>query len=144
MKYEVGFVFKKSFEITDEMVVGFAQVSQDRNPVHLDQEYASNTIFKNRIAHGMLLGGLISSILGNDFPGNGTIYLNQNLSFKKPVFLDAIVDFVVEIIEINPKGWLTLQTNCFTDGVMVIEGTALVIPPKYNDYGKYENTQTIL
>ncbi len=130
MKYQVGFVFKKSFTITDEMVVGFAQVSQDRNPVHLNQEYASKTIFKNRIAHGMLLGGLISSILGNAFPGNGTIYLNQNLSFKKPVFLDANVDFVIEIIEINSKGWLMLQTNCFSQGVMVIEGTALVIPPK--------------
>jgi len=130
MKWEIGLEYKKSFTITHEMVVGYANVSQDKNPVHLDQEYASQTIFKNRIAHGMLLGGLISSILGNDFPGNGTIYLNQNLSFKKPVFLNEVVDFVIKITEINPKGWLTLETNCYSNGIIVIEGSALVIPPK--------------
>ncbi|RMZ50141.1 MaoC family dehydratase [Flavobacteriaceae bacterium PRS1] len=130
MEWNVGNEFSKSFTITEDMVVGFAQVSKDKNPVHLDEEYANKTIFKKRIAHGMLLGGLISSILGNDFPGNGTIYLNQNMSFKKPVYLEDKVTIVIKIITVDSKGWLSLETNCYIEDNIVIEGKALVIPPK--------------
>ncbi len=130
MKWEIDLKFKKSFAITEEMVLNLAHVSHDKNPVHIDEEYAKTSVFKNRIAHGLLLGALISSILGNDFPGNGTIYLNQYLSFKKPVYLNDVVDFVIRITEINNKGWLSLETNCYSDGNLVLEGNALVIPPK--------------
>lgn len=136
MEWKIGLEFNKSYKLTNEMIVGYAHVSLDKNPVHLDDEYAKTTIFKKRIAHGMLLGGLISSILGNDFPGNGTIYLNQNLNFKKPVFLNDTIDILIKVIEINPKGWLTLETNCYSKGNLVIEGDALVIPPKEESHDK--------
>lgn len=130
MKYQIGKNYKKSFIIDDLIIRKFAEASNDNNPVHLDDEFAKATIFKKRIGHGMLLGGLISSILGNDFPGNGTIYLNQSLSFRKPVFIDDQVDFIIEIIEITEKGWLKLKTNCFVKDTLIVEGSALVIPPK--------------
>ena len=129
MKSKINTVYKKSFKITKKMVEDYANVSQDKNPIHLDNEYAKNTIFKKRIVHGMLLAGLISSLIGNKFPGNGSIYLNQNLSFKKPVYLNETVEIVIKIIHINDKGWLELETNCFTNNNLVIEGSALIIPP---------------
>ena len=125
-----------SFIISDEMVVGYAKVSKDENPVHLNDDYASKTIFKKRIAHGMLLGGLISSILGNDFPGNGTIYLSQNIRFIKPVYIGDEVNIVIRIISIDSKGWLSLDTNCYSNNNSVIVGEALVIPPKKTKNGK--------
>lgn len=130
MKWKINSVYKKSFTITKKMVEDYANVSQDKNPIHLDNEYAKNTIFKKRIVHGMLLAGLISSLIGNEFPGNGSIYLNQNLSFKKPVYLNETVEIVIKIIHINDKGWLELETNCFTNNNLVIEGSALIIPPR--------------
>ncbi len=130
MEWKVLSEFKRSYEVTSKMVEDFAEASFDKNPIHLSDSYASSTQFKRRIAHGMLFGSLISAIIGNDFPGNGTIYLNQYLSFRKPVFLGDIVEIVVKITDIDEKGWLTLETNCYTDGNAVIEGNALVIPPK--------------
>jgi len=116
--------------IDDEIIKQYALASKDNNPVHLDDEFAKSSIFKKRIAHGMLLGGLISSVLGNDFPGNGTIYLNQYLSFRSPVFLNDLVEIIIKVINVNEKGWLTLSTNCYVNSNNVIEGNALVIPPK--------------
>ncbi|MDP3443853.1 MAG: MaoC family dehydratase [Ignavibacteria bacterium] len=130
MNYKIGLKYSKSFLIDDTAINQFAIASQDNNPVHLDDNFAKNTIFKQRIAHGMLLGGLISSILGNDFPGNGTIYLNQQMSFRKPVFINDTVEVIIEIQEITEKGWLSLSTNCFVNQILVMEGSALVIPPK--------------
>ena len=129
MKWKINSEFKKSFTITKKMVEDFANVSQDKNPIHLDKEYAKNTIFKKRIVHGMLLGGFISALIGNEFPGNGSIYLNQSLSFKKPVYIDETVDIIIKIININDKGWLQLETNCYSNNKLVVEGSALIIPP---------------
>ena len=129
MKWKINSEFKKSFTITKKMVEDFANVSQDKNPIHLDKEYAKNTIFKKRIVHGMLLGGFISALIGNEFPGNGSIYLNQSLSFKKPVYIDETVDIIIKIININDKGWLQLETNCYSNNKLAVEGSALIIPP---------------
>lgn len=130
MKWRVNQKYKKSFQVTDKMVVEFANASKDKNPVHLDESYAATTIFEKRIAHGMLLGGLISSIIGNDFPGQGTIYLSQNMQFKKPVFLNDVVDIEICITAISQKGRLSLDTNCYSGGDLVVEGSAYVIPPQ--------------
>ncbi|MDC1327137.1 MaoC family dehydratase [Ulvibacter sp.] len=130
MKINKGDKYKKSFLVDDEAIKMFAEASKDENPVHLNEEFAKGTIFKKRIAHGMLIGGYISSILGNDFPGKGTIYLNQTLSFRKPVFINETVEVIIEVIDITEKGWLMLTTNCFVNNNIVIEGSALVIPPK--------------
>lgn len=129
MEINLGYKYKKSFLVDEETVRIFAKASRDNNPVHLNEEFAKGTIFKKRIAHGMLLGGFISSILGNDFPGNGTIYLNQSMTFRKPVFINETVEIIVEVIEMTEKGWLSLTTNCFVNDDVVMEGKALVIPP---------------
>lgn len=130
MKFYKGCKFKKSFLIDDEAIKLFAKVSQDYNPVHMNDDYAQRTMFKKRIAHGMLLGSHISSVLGNYFPGNGTVYLNQTMSFLNPVFIDDTVEIEIEVKDITQKGWLTLSTNCYVNNTIVLEGSSLVIPPK--------------
>lgn len=131
MEIKPGQKFSKSFEITEAMINGFAEYTGDKNPIHLDEEYARGTIFKSRIAHGFLVGSLISSVLGNDFPGNGTIYLSQTMKFLKPVYIGNVIKVVVEVTEITDKNWLRLKTECLNqDEVNVIIGEAIVILPK--------------
>ena len=79
MKIKIDDEYSKNFKITIDMIEKFAMVSGDKNPIHLDEEYAQNSIFKKRIAHGLLVGSFISTIIGNYFPGKGTIYLSQSL-----------------------------------------------------------------
>src|ERR1700744_3091555 len=103
---------KKLF--TAEEVELFALLSTDKNPVHLDDAYSANTVFKKRIVHGFLVGSLISAVLGNKMPGNGSIYLSQAMSFKRPVYLNDEVTCVVEIMEIiTEKSIYKLSTNCY-------------------------------
>ena len=72
---------------TEEEVVQYSKISKDTNPIHLDESYASTTVFGKRIAHGMLVASMFSALIGVDLPGKGSIYLGQNLSFKAPVFI---------------------------------------------------------
>jgi len=118
--------------ITEMDVVNFAGITGDLNPAHINEEYAKNTIFKGRIAHGMLSGGLISAVLGTKLPGPGTIYLNQELKFKAPVHFQDTVTAEVEIIEKNEeKNILVLRTVCTNQkGKIVTDGTATVLAPK--------------
>ena len=82
---EIGMMRSLQKEVTDLDIELFAQVSTDRNPVHLDDEYAMDTIFEGRIAHGMLTAGLVSAVIGEQLPGHGTVYLGQSLKFLAPV-----------------------------------------------------------
>ena len=109
-----------------------AGITGDFNPAHIDEVYASQTFFKTRIAHGMLTAGLISAILGTRFPGPGTIYLKQELSFLAPVRIGDTITASVEVIEREPeKNRIRLKTVCVNQaGVTVLEGEALVSPPK--------------
>lgn len=118
-------------QIKEEDVVLFAKISGDDNPVHLDEEYAKGTMFKQRIAHGFLAGSLISAAIAKHLPGNGTIYLNQNLKFLAPVYLNDTITAHLEVLDF-PKGTqVTLNTVCKNqEGKVVIEGTALVMAPK--------------
>jgi 3-hydroxybutyryl-CoA dehydratase len=115
--------------ISDQDIVGFAEVVGDNNPVHLDEEYASKTMFKKRIAHGMLCGGLISAVIGTKLPGPGAIYLSQTLKFMAPVYIGDTVTAKVTIKTIREdKGIYTLETVCFNqDNKHVIEGEAVVM-----------------
>lgn len=115
--------------ITDEDILSFANLIGDYNPVHVDDEYARNTRFKGRIAHGVLAIGLISAVLGNRLPGPGTIYLSQTVEFVRPVRPGDIITATVEVIEIKPeKPIITLQTNCVNQaGDVVLEGEAVVL-----------------
>ena len=107
----------------------FAKISGDINPVHLDKDFAESTRFKQRIAHGMLIGSLISAVLGTEMPGPGTIYLSQHLNFKAPVFFGDTITTEVEVIEkFEEKHWLRLKTSCSNQsGKIVLDGEAMVV-----------------
>ncbi|MBL8486280.1 MAG: MaoC family dehydratase [Rhodocyclaceae bacterium] len=116
--------------ITEADILLFSGVSGDINPAHLDEEYAKNTLFKGRIAHGMLSAGLISAVLANRLPGPGTIYLGQTLKFKAPVRPGDTVTATVTVKEVNvEKRRVVLDTVCSVAGKPVIEGEATVMPP---------------
>ncbi|WP_346887106.1 MaoC family dehydratase [Clostridium sp. UBA1056] len=131
-EFKIGDSARITRQITSDYVKKFAEMTGDDNPVHLDEEYAKNTIFNGRIVHGILVSGLISGVLGNKFPGYGTIYLSQSLKFLKPVRVDDIITAEVEVIDINiEKNRLTLKTRCYNDkDIDVIVGEAIVLPPK--------------
>ncbi|MDI9471409.1 MAG: MaoC family dehydratase [Tissierellia bacterium] len=118
--------------ITEDLVKQFADVSGDKNPVHLDEEYASATPFKSRIAHGMLVGSLFSTLLGTELPGEGTIYLEQNLRFTKPVYLGDEITASVTVRElVTDKNRVLLDTVATNQrDEVVITGTAGVLAPR--------------
>jgi 3-hydroxybutyryl-CoA dehydratase len=122
--------FSKTVSETD--VYLYAGVSGDLNPAHINESYAQNTFFKTRIAHGMIVAGFISAVLGTKLPGPGTIYLRQELNFKAPVRIGDTVTARVEVIEISTeKKRVRLKTTCVNqEGTLVLDGEAVVSPPK--------------
>lgn len=127
---EIGMTRSLSKLITDRDIELFAEVSTDRNPVHLDEAYARDTIFEGRIAHGMLTAGLISAVIGEQLPGHGTVYLGQSLRFMAPVRPGDIVDAVVSVTAIDhAKRRVTLETHCSVGKTVVLKGEALVLAP---------------
>jgi len=126
----VGMTAVYAKTITDTDIVMFAGISGDTNPVHLNQDYASATMFKTRIAHGMLSAGFISTVLGTKLPGPGCIYLSQNLKFKAPVRVGDTVVARVTITDIVPeKKRVTLKTVCSVGETVIIDGEAVVMVP---------------
>jgi acyl dehydratase len=113
---------------TEEEVFQFANVSTDKNPLHLDKDFGEASIFGQRIVHGMLVASLFSGLIGMELPGEGSIYLGQSLTFKAPVAIDEEVTASVEIINIREdKPIVTLRTVCInSEGTVVIEGEAVV------------------
>ncbi len=127
---EVGMVRSLRKEITDQDIELFAQVSTDRNPVHLDEDYAQDTIFGGRIAHGMLTAGLISAVIGEQLPGHGTVYLSQSLKFLAPVRPGDLVKAEVEVLDIDyRKRRVQLGTRCLVADKPVLKGEATVLAP---------------
>lgn len=119
--------------VTDADVVLFAGISGDVNPVHLNHEFAANTMFEGRIAHGMLTASFISTVLGTKLPGPGCVYLSQNLKFKAPVRVGDTVNARVTITEVAPqKRRVTLTTVCTVADQVVLEGEAQVMVPSRN------------
>jgi 3-hydroxybutyryl-CoA dehydratase len=116
--------------ITDRDIEMFAEVSTDRNPVHLDDDYAQDTIFQGRIAHGMLTAGLISAVIGEQLPGHGTVYMSQNLKFLAPVRPGDLVHAEVEVTDIEiSKRRVKLDCRCMIDGKKVLIGEETVMAP---------------
>ena len=113
---------------SEEEVFHFANISNDKNPLHLDKDIGTASIFGQRIVHGMLVASLFSGLIGMKLPGPGSIYFGQSLSFKAPVAIDELVSASVEIINIREdKPIVTLRTVCInSEGVVVIEGEAVV------------------
>lgn len=121
--------FEKTISESD--VYLFAGITGDLNPAHVNQVMAEKSRFGGRIVHGMLVSGLISTVLGMYLPGKGTIYLGQELKFKAPVMIGDTVKAIAEVIGMDPqKKRITLKTQCFkSDGTMVIDGHAIVMAP---------------
>lgn len=115
--------------ITEADIVLFAGASGDNNAVHINEEFAQQTMFKGRIAHGMLSASVISAAIAGRLPGPGTVYLGQNLRFKAPVRPGDTVHATVTVKELIPeKGRVSLTTVCTVNGAVVIDGEALVMP----------------
>jgi 3-hydroxybutyryl-CoA dehydratase len=125
----VGQSAERRFSITDARVRAFAEVSEDRNPVHLDEAYAAKTMFKGKVAHGMLLGGFISAVLGEALPGPGSIYLGQTLEFLHPVRIGDEVTVRVTVTHAE-RTRVRLQTLCLVGDVVVCRGEATAVPPR--------------
>ena len=109
----------------------FAETVGDLNPVHLDEEFAEKSFFKKRIVHGAFLGGLISKVLGMDFPGQGTIYISQTSVFKRPVYVDTSVTVEVKVTDVLPEERrLVLDTTILNaEGKVCMTGSATVWRP---------------
>jgi 3-hydroxybutyryl-CoA dehydratase len=131
-KLQVGDAAEFAKTVSETDIYLYAGITGDFNPAHVNENYAKNTLFKTRIAHGMLTAGFISAIIANQLPGPGTIYLKQELSFLAPVHIGDTITARVEILELNTeKNRVRLKTTCSNqDGVTVLDGFGLVSPPK--------------
>lgn len=126
----VGMTASFARTVTEADIVLFSGVSGDTNPIHLNEEYAATTMFKGRIAHGMLSAGFISAVLGTKLPGPGAVYVSQTLRFKAPVRIGDTVTARVEVSELLPeRKRASFKTECLVAGKVVIEGEATLMVP---------------
>ena len=126
---KIGMKAQIAKTITEADVILYAGITLDVNPAHLNEEHAKNTIFKHRIAHGMLTAGLVSAVLGTKLPGEGSIYMGQELTFTAPVYFGDTITATAEIIELIPeKNRVILSTICTNqDGKEVLKGQAKIM-----------------
>ncbi len=115
--------------VAESDIQAFAEVTGDRNPVHLDEAYAAGTPFKGRIAHGMLSAGLISAVFGMELPGPGSIYVSQTLNFKGPVRIGDRLVARVEVAELMPKRRARFACTCSVGDKIVLDGEAILMVP---------------
>ena len=127
---EIGMVRSLRKTVTDRDIKMFAEISTDYNPVHLDEDYANETIFGGRVAHGMLTAGLISAVIGEQLPGHGTVYLGQTLKFLGPVRPGDEVTAQVEVTDIDlGRRRVLLDTCCIVEKNKILVGEATVLAP---------------
>jgi 3-hydroxybutyryl-CoA dehydratase len=128
--FTVGQKCTYTLVVTDELVHGMAELTGDRNPIHLDDAFAKKTKFGQRIAHGIILFGMMSKALGMDMPGLGTVYLSQTANFRAPVFIGDTVTLVATITEILPKAVAKLSVVITKQtGEVVLDGITEVKLP---------------
>jgi 3-hydroxybutyryl-CoA dehydratase len=126
----VGQEASQSNTVTADTIRAFADVSGDRNPVHVDAEYAATTMFKERIAHGMLSAAYISAVFGMQLPGPGAIYISQTLNFKAPVKIGDTMVTTVKVAELVPeKKRAKFECVCTVNGKPVVQGEAVLMVP---------------
>ena len=117
--------------VSSDDVVGFAEITGDRNPIHLSEHFAAKTPFGTRIAHGLYTAGLISALLGTRLPGPGAIYISQSLNFRAPVRIGDTVDVTITVEELIPeKSRAVLSCACKVGDTVVLDGEALVKVPR--------------
>jgi acyl dehydratase len=131
-KIQVGDSVSITKTFSDEDVCQYADLSMDRNPIHLDQDVAAESMFGQRIVHGMLVASLFSGLLGMKLPGKGSIYLSQQVKFKAPVYLGDEITASVEVMGVREdKPIVSLRTYCTNaKGVVVVDGEAVVMVPE--------------
>ena len=129
---EIGQNAEFSKTISESDVYLFAGVTGDMNPAHINAEYSKDSVFNQRVVHGMLSASLISTVLGTELPGRGTIYLQQEVKFVAPVHFGDTITATAEVLEKNiKKNRVKLRTVCTNqEGQVVVDGEAIVIPPK--------------
>ena len=132
MRFEelhVGLAAERTRDVTDDVIRRYAELTEDFNPIHMDQAVAAQSRFGARIAHGMLSAGFISAVIGMDLPGPGALYLGQTIRFTRPVKLGDSVTTRVEVTEIIPaKRRAKLSTTCRNQyGEVVLEGEASIM-----------------
>ena len=120
-KIEIGMEVSYTQTITDSDVKAFSGISGDKNPVHMDDEYAKNSRYKKRIAHGMLSASFFSALFGTKIPGEGCVYVAQSLRFKRPVYLDdtVVASVIVTSVDLKKK-----RVVCKVNNKIVIDGEA--------------------
>jgi 3-hydroxybutyryl-CoA dehydratase len=117
--------------VTEADIMAFAGVSGDTNPIHLHEGFAKTTRFGQRIAHGMLSGSFISTVIGTKLPGPGAIYVSQTMNFMAPVLIGDTITAVATISAIDPtKRRVTIKTQCLNGDKVVIDGEAVVLVPR--------------
>jgi len=128
---QAGMEVSYSQTITDADVKAFAGVSGDRNPVHMDEEYAKNSRYKKRIAHGMMSASYFSALFGTKIPGEGCVYVAQSLQFKRPVYFGDTVVATVTVIKVDlDNRRVFFRTTCKVKNKIVIDGEAELYVPK--------------
>jgi acyl dehydratase len=130
MSIEQGTTYTHEFSFTQDEVVKFAEVTGDKNPVHLDAAYAANTMFKKPIMHGFLGGSVFSKVFGTLFPGEGTIYLKQSMSFMRPMYVNNTYEVRMVIKDVNKEKHRANVETTIVDkatGDVVISGEATVM-----------------
>jgi 3-hydroxybutyryl-CoA dehydratase len=133
----IGLTETLSKSIDSSDVVGFAEVTGDRNPIHLSEHFAAKTPFGTRIAHGLYTASLISAVLGTRLPGPGAVYISQTLNFRAPVKIGDTVEVKVTVAELMPeKRRARLTCTCSVDGEIVLDGEAWVKVPSKEASGR--------
>jgi len=133
----VGMTERYSKTIASSDVMGFADVTGDRNPIHLSDHFAAKTPFGSRIAHGLYTASLISAVLGTRLPGPGAVYISQTLHFRAPVRIGDQVDVTVSVAELFPERQRTrLTCTCMVGDEVVLDGEALVKVPSREAGGR--------
>ena len=129
MELKIGDTFSTTREVTDDLIRAFAKLSGDYNPIHLDEEFAAQTRFGKRIAHGMLSGAFISAVLGNEFKERKIVYLSQTMRFTAPTFIGDLITTTATVKTIREdKGIVTLETICTKqNGEVTLRGESVVM-----------------
>lgn len=120
-------IFIESIKITDELVRNFSKLTGDNNPIHLDDEYAKNTIFKKRIAHGMLVASYFSKMIAHTYPGEGSIYVSQSFEFLKPCYINDTLEYYIELEKQETYKYYLITTVINQNKDLILKGNALVI-----------------